>query len=203
MALKRSRPATEIRFQNAVLELVAESGFAQLGVNLVAERAGSDKVLIYRYFGSFDGLLQSLATSRSWLPSAHALCSALPDSPVRLLDELALKVSRHVRSDPTSHQIALWRHATKNPLTEAYSQEWKQLWREIPKQIGAKLSYEDRKNWEAACALLSLIVQAELADGSLDSPSLQLICDQLVTPYGIAADEEELDDPYALPTNLL
>lgn len=203
MALKRSRSTTESRFQNAVLELVAESGFAHLGVNLVAERAGSDKVLIYRYFGDMDGLLQNLAKSRFWLPSADELCSSLPDSPLRLLNELAGKICRHVRNNPASHQIARWRHAAKNPLTDAYALEWKRLWLEIPKRLGAQLSYEDRKNWEAACALLSLAVQAELTDESIDSHSLQLICDQLVTPYSIAADREELDDPDVLPTNLL
>lgn len=46
------------RLKEAVRAIVAEEGVEALGVNAVAERAGVSKVLIYRYFGSFDGLLQ-------------------------------------------------------------------------------------------------------------------------------------------------
>lgn len=46
------------RLKDAVCAIVAEEGVGALGVNAVSERAGVSKVLIYRYFGSFDGLLQ-------------------------------------------------------------------------------------------------------------------------------------------------
>lgn len=203
MALKRSRSATEARFLNAVLKLVAETGFAHLGINVIAERTGSDKVLIYRYFGSLDGLLQRVAESQSWLPSADELSSKLPDDPQRLLEELTRRVCRHLRMNRTAHQISLWRHAVKNPLTEQYASEWKSLWQEIPKRLGSELSYEARKNWQRACALLALSIEAELAGEAIDSKALDLLCHQLVTPYSVAMDQDEVDDPDILPTNLL
>lgn len=46
------------RLKDAVCAIVAEEGVGALGVNAVSARAGVSKVLIYRYFGSFDGLLQ-------------------------------------------------------------------------------------------------------------------------------------------------
>lgn len=46
------------RLKDAVCAIVTEDGVEALGVNTVAERAGVSKVLIYRCFGSFDGLLQ-------------------------------------------------------------------------------------------------------------------------------------------------
>lgn len=49
------------RLKDAVRAIVAEEGVGALGVNAVAERAGVSKVLIYRYFGSFDGLLEQAA----------------------------------------------------------------------------------------------------------------------------------------------
>lgn len=54
---ERDREATERRLLEAVGELVCESGFEQIGINALAARAGVSKVLVYRYFGSVDGLL--------------------------------------------------------------------------------------------------------------------------------------------------
>jgi AcrR family transcriptional regulator len=42
---------------DAVGALIAEDGFEALGVRRVAEMAGVNKTLIYRYFGSLDGLI--------------------------------------------------------------------------------------------------------------------------------------------------
>lgn len=54
---ERDREATEQRLIAAVGELIAEDGFETLGVRKVAERAGVNKTLIYRYFDSLDGLI--------------------------------------------------------------------------------------------------------------------------------------------------
>lgn len=203
MALKRSRRATETRFQNAVLDLVAESGFAHLGINVVAEYAKSDKVLIYRYFGSLDGLLEKVAESRSWLPSVDELCHKLPDDPTRLLEKISQKICRHLRTNRATRQILLWRHVVKNPLTADFTNEWQKLWQEVSGRIGTNLGYEARKSWQNACALLALSVEAELSDNAINPKAWDLLRDQLVAPYNIAATPKEMEDPDILPTNLL
>ncbi|MDO9511517.1 MAG: TetR/AcrR family transcriptional regulator [Bacteroidales bacterium] len=43
----------------AVGNVINREGFRDLGVNSIAREAGCDKVLIYRYFGSYDGLLDA------------------------------------------------------------------------------------------------------------------------------------------------
>jgi len=48
---------TEEKLINAVGELIVEDGFESLGVRKVAEKAGVNKTLIYRYFESLDGLI--------------------------------------------------------------------------------------------------------------------------------------------------
>ena len=55
--LLRNRKATEQRLLSAIQELIEESGFEKLGINAVASKAGVSKMLIYRYFGSLDGLV--------------------------------------------------------------------------------------------------------------------------------------------------
>lgn len=56
--LKRNRANTTQRIIDALEEVMAEHGLEGLSVNGVAEKAGVSKVLIYRYFGGLDGLLE-------------------------------------------------------------------------------------------------------------------------------------------------
>ncbi|GAB3331133.1 TetR/AcrR family transcriptional regulator [Larkinella ripae] len=46
------------RILQAVGEVIAERGTNRIGINAVAEKAGVNKVLIYRYFGGWEGLMQ-------------------------------------------------------------------------------------------------------------------------------------------------
>ncbi len=55
--MERDRDMTEEKLITAVGELIAEEGFESLGVRKVADRAGVNKTLIYRYFESLDGLI--------------------------------------------------------------------------------------------------------------------------------------------------
>ncbi|MBU0956023.1 MAG: TetR/AcrR family transcriptional regulator [Spirochaetes bacterium] len=58
---KKNRLATEARILDAFRSLIQERGFAETGINLIAERAAVNKVLIYRYFGGMQGLCDALA----------------------------------------------------------------------------------------------------------------------------------------------
>ncbi|GAB6122178.1 TetR/AcrR family transcriptional regulator [Dysgonomonas termitidis] len=48
---------TEEKLIKAVGELIVKEGFESLGVRKVAEQAGVNKTLIYRYFKSLDGII--------------------------------------------------------------------------------------------------------------------------------------------------
>lgn len=58
--MPRNRKLTRDRIRDAALRILQSTGFAGWGVNAIAREAGVDKVLLYRYFGSLDGLLESL-----------------------------------------------------------------------------------------------------------------------------------------------
>ena len=53
----RDRKATEKRLLDTIGKMIAENGFEKIGINAVATRSGVSKILIYRYFGSVDGLM--------------------------------------------------------------------------------------------------------------------------------------------------
>ena len=57
----RDKDSTKQKLIDAVLSLLRNGGFASLGVNAVAAEAGVSKVVIYRYFGGLDGLLEAAA----------------------------------------------------------------------------------------------------------------------------------------------
>jgi AcrR family transcriptional regulator len=57
--MQRDRAQTEKRLIEAVGQIITESGFDKIGINRIASRSGINKILIYRYFGGLDGLLQA------------------------------------------------------------------------------------------------------------------------------------------------
>ena len=54
----KNKENTKRKLLNAVGNIVTTDGFAGLGVNKVAKSAGVSKILIYRYFGSFNELIR-------------------------------------------------------------------------------------------------------------------------------------------------
>jgi AcrR family transcriptional regulator len=71
--MTRDRFATRTAIINSAAQLVAAKGATTLGVNALADAAGCDKVLIYRYFGGLDGVLQALGAERMLWPAVQIL----------------------------------------------------------------------------------------------------------------------------------
>jgi AcrR family transcriptional regulator len=64
----RDRFATRAAILQSASELVAALGVQAVGVNALAQAAGCDKVLIYRYFGGLDGVWAALGAERMVWP---------------------------------------------------------------------------------------------------------------------------------------
>jgi len=58
-ARPKNRPLTERRLIDAVGAVIRTKGYKKLGVNAVAKEADVNKKLIYRYFGTFDKLIEA------------------------------------------------------------------------------------------------------------------------------------------------
>jgi AcrR family transcriptional regulator len=161
-AAPRSREETEQRLVQAVEDILRDEGFAALGVNAVAARAGVDKVLIYRYFDGLPGLLRRFAESGAFWPSLdevlgpdrELLCE--PD-PARLGARLLSAYGRALRARPVTLELLAWECSQRNELTpvlEEVRERWgMQVLAALPK--GA-LAEGPRAN--AAAALLSAAV---------------------------------------------
>ena len=57
--MTRDRIQTENRLLDAIHELLNEEGLDQIKINRVAQHAKVNKILIYRYFGGIDGLINA------------------------------------------------------------------------------------------------------------------------------------------------
>ncbi|MGZ0655236.1 TetR/AcrR family transcriptional regulator [Coraliomargarita sp. W4R53] len=209
MPRTRSRPKTEQKFQDAVLKLVADEGCSALGINAVAQLAGADKVLIYRYFGDFNGLLELVAASRQWLPTGDEVLQSLSDGitePLPLLRKIADTLTHHIRADTSTHQLVRWRRTKACPLCLKFTEEWRQLWQTLPALLTQKsgnAQRNQRKQWEHACALLALILEAELCDEAIDRHCLEHIADGLEDVQAPQHTQTSALIEESLPTNLL
>ncbi len=116
--MKKDRKETENRILRAVGSLVAESGFSSLGINAVALRAGVDKVLIYRYFGSFDALLGRYALGIDYLSN---LFPGVGDTaePAEISRKLLHGQLDSVLKNPELQAMLLWELNEKNEITDA------------------------------------------------------------------------------------
>lgn len=78
--MARNRKQTEQRIVEAAIEVLKAEGFSGWGVNHVARQAGVDKVLIYRYFGSMDGLLAGVLEATPFWPDPDHLPDSSPEA---------------------------------------------------------------------------------------------------------------------------
>lgn len=68
--MPRDRQQREKQLIDAVGEIVASEGFDQLGINKVAQKANVNKILIYRYFGGLEGLIEAYIQQNKPIVSA-------------------------------------------------------------------------------------------------------------------------------------
>ena len=70
---KRDRNSTQQAIVAAFETVLLRDGVTGLGINAVAQEAGVNKVLIYRYFGDLPGLARTWSSSSTFWPSEQEL----------------------------------------------------------------------------------------------------------------------------------
>jgi AcrR family transcriptional regulator len=115
----RDRESTRRRILDATGRVLARDGFRGLGVNAVAREAGADKVLIYRYFGGIEALLDTWG--REVLGRAEPRPAADPAAPATTAADRAaeslLAFARAARGNPQALEVMRWELVEDNALT--------------------------------------------------------------------------------------
>lgn len=119
----RNREATRGQLIKAVGEILADKGFAALGVNAVARQAKVDKVLIYRYFDNLEGLTKAFAQEGDFWPSIEELAGGdIAAFHLLPLEEKLIALGRNflrgIRARPLTQEIMAWEMVERNKLTE-------------------------------------------------------------------------------------
>lgn len=122
--MSKSRILTEQKIVDAVGKLLLKEGFPSVGINAIARAAGCDKVLIYRYFGGFDGLLQRFADEQDLWWSVDEIITENMDeiSQFSLPQFLERLLKRHIQAlqkRPLTQEIMAWEMSADNALTQA------------------------------------------------------------------------------------
>lgn len=159
----RNRNETEARLISAMGELLAQQGFAKIGVNAVARQAKVDKVLIYRYFDGLDGLIDAYAASHDFWPSVDDILGAgeqreqLLSQPFeQILSQVFERYCEEIRSRPLTLEIMAWETIERNSLTIALENTRERVGMETMQA----LSHIDAPDldWPAITALFSAAI---------------------------------------------
>ncbi len=123
--MSRSSEQTKKKILDALEILITREGFTGVGVNAVAREAAVDKVLIYRYFGSMEGLLQSFADEKDLCPGAAALLENITDG--ASLPEIAARIvvshGMALQRSPLAQELLCWELTEQNPLSILFGKE--------------------------------------------------------------------------------
>ena len=165
--MARDRERTKGRIIDAVGGLLVRSGFRAIGVNAVAEAAGVDKVLIYRYFGGLSGLLEAVAAEPDLWPTVDEVLTesgidedrpgdagALADAVAPLLGAYMRLLARH----PAALEAVAWGVAESNPLSDALARRRSQWGDEVAgRALSGRKAPADRDIQAILCVLLAAV----------------------------------------------
>lgn len=115
---ERDREATERRMLTAVDEMVRMEGFEKIGVNALAAHCGVSKILIYRYFGSLEGLLAAYIRQHDFWINFPLDIPGRRQLPEFLKKTFRTLISR-LHGDPTLKRLYRWELSSDNELVTA------------------------------------------------------------------------------------
>ncbi len=121
---ERNKEQTQQRLIDATIELLRERGFSSIGINAVAEHAGVNKVLIYRYFGGLKGLLEAVASSLNLIKIKRLDLSF--DETDTDLHSLFLKnfksIHNNLKEDDLAIELMIHELSEENELTRSFAE---------------------------------------------------------------------------------
>jgi AcrR family transcriptional regulator len=117
----KNKAETMRKLIDAVAFIFKNEGYAGLGVNKVARQAEVNKKLIYRYFGSFERLIEAYVVETDyWMRFAeHMRVLKIPENAPdmqRLLSQVLQNQFLYFQEDKEMQQLILWELSAKSDL---------------------------------------------------------------------------------------
>ncbi|MBN1294022.1 MAG: helix-turn-helix transcriptional regulator [Candidatus Latescibacteria bacterium] len=124
--MERDKDKTKKKIIEALAQLLAKSGFSNIGINAIAREAGVDKVLIYRYFGGLSGLFAAFAEEENLFPKPDMIKKTGEVKLSSDLAEISKNFIRHycnmLRKRPVTREILRWELIERNELTDSLAE---------------------------------------------------------------------------------
>lgn len=132
--MERDREATEKRLLETIGEMIAEQGFENLGVNAVAAQSGVSKILIYRYFGSLDGLIAAYIRQHDfWLASSFDFSDTAQIVPA--VKEMFRRHMERIQQDPILRKLYRWELSSNNEMVKELREQREKVGLALIKQV--------------------------------------------------------------------
>lgn len=112
---ERDREATEKRLLDTIGRMIAEDGFEKIGVNAIAAQSGVSKILIYRYFGSVEGLMTAYIRQHDFWLNFPLEMPDREDLPAFLKNMFQGQIEQ-LRSNPTLKRLYRWELSCNNDM---------------------------------------------------------------------------------------
>ena len=154
--IEKDRAATEKRLLETIGRMIAEKGFEKIGINAVAAQSGVSKILIYRYFGSVEGLMAAYIRQHDfWInfPREMPRREELSD----FLKKMFRQQVEQVHNDQTLKRLYRWELSSKNAMIDKLRQQREEsgLW--IIDTV-SKLANRDPKEVAALATIISAAI---------------------------------------------
>jgi AcrR family transcriptional regulator len=160
VSTRRDRFETRAAILRSAAELIAAHGVGALGVNALAKAAGCDKVLIYRYFGGLDGVLEALGAERMLWPRVHVESESGNGSLAEAVQSIVLEEWAALESDALQRQAAAAEIADSNALGRAVATQRVERHAEIIASLRSTYRVPPYVDLEALLELLSAAATA-------------------------------------------
>lgn len=104
---------TENNLLEAVSYIIENDGFTKIGVNRIANQAGCDKVLIYRYFGGLGGLLVEWAKRHDYYSFAYSefietIKSAEGKDIKQIVKDVLIRQLHYLKNNVLMQELLVW-----------------------------------------------------------------------------------------------
>lgn len=154
--ITKNRHATEQTLIKAVNDIIEENGFEGLGINAIAAKAKVSKMLIYRYFGSLDGLIVAYIQQNDYWINFN---EQLPDK--EHIGEFIKQVYKRqiveLRKSYTMKRLYRWELSTDNKIVRELREKREHKGIMLVEAIG-KLTQHPQRETAAIASIISAAI---------------------------------------------
>lgn len=154
----KNKDKTKQLLIDAVGTVLLRDGFQNLGINTVAKEANVSKVLIYRYFTNFDGLLEEFAKQKGyWINEGSEFTEfakkASKDELKKAAPILFQNMFKELLQNKELQEIKRWELFEKNHITDTYGKQIEEIGIDQIKLV-SKILNADEKDIQAQTAII-------------------------------------------------